>query len=64
MRIITDFKARFPTLISVLTTVAVLGTIGGIAAYEVRANADSCCYPGSPCCHPGSPCCNHAHASR
>jgi hypothetical protein len=66
MDMLRGFKTRFPRLFSVLTTVAALGTVGGIAAYERHANAaDSCCYPGSPCCHPGAACCaGHRHAAR
>lgn len=61
-----SLKARFPKAFSAVTLAVALGTIGGIAAYEKRANAsDSCCYPGAPCCHPGAACCaGHKHASK
>jgi hypothetical protein len=60
MRMLTDLKRRYPKLFSVAALVGVLGTVGGVAAYEKLANGD-CCAPGAACCHPGSPCCNGAH---
>ena len=66
MRLVADLKARFPRLFPFVTAVALIGSIGGIAAYERYANAgESCCYPGSPCCHPGAACCaKHRQAAR
>jgi hypothetical protein len=58
MRMISDLKARFPKLFSVVAAVAALGAIGGASLYERSARASGdCCYPGSPCCHPGAACC-------
>jgi len=64
MRMLKDLRNRYPKLVGAVTLALAAGLVGGIAAYERRANAsDSCCYPGSPCCYPGSPCCaGHAHA--
>ena len=54
-----ELKARFPKLYPVVAAVAILGTIGGAAAYE-RLSGD-CCYPGAACCHPGAACCAAHH---
>lgn len=65
MRILQRFKARYPKLAPVLVAFLALGTVGGVAAYEQRSSAESCCYPGSPCCHPGAACCNaHRQAAK
>jgi len=58
-----SFKSRFPKAFGAATLALGLAATGGVAAYEMHAKGDSCCYPGSPCCYPGSPCCaGHDHA--
>ena len=66
MSMYRSLKARFPKLFPIMTAVAALGLVGGLAAWERRANAaESCCYPGAPCCHPGAACCAaHKHAAK
>lgn len=61
-----SLKARFPKTFAVLPLVLGALAVGGVAAYEKRAqSADSCCYPGSPCCYAGSPCCKgHDHTAQ
>ncbi len=64
MRILDRLKARYPKLVPVLTATLALATVGGIAAYERRASAESCCSAGAACCKPGAACCKgHHHAS-
>lgn len=66
MNTLKTLKTRFPQAFSALTLALAIGTVGGIAVYETRANAsESCCHPGAPCCHPGAACCaGHEHAAK
>jgi len=61
MKFLTDLKARFPKLYPTALALAVLGGLGGYAAYERFAG--DCCELGAPCCHPGAACCLARHKS-
>lgn len=65
MSMLRTLKDRFPRAYPALTLALGLAAVGGVAAYEKRAE-DACCHPGAACCHPGAACCasHQQHAAR